>query len=235
MTRLNDQLANIAKVFAGQENKDSFMDLYHEQATALFNKATLLGYEPEFLELVYVPVAKDITGESHAEKFQNLIAKLHEVRVAKGYKGSEHFQWSPLWEDKAEVFGDFGIKEEEQFFVLPPGGGKGGLFFAGMPIDKQIAKAKEFFAAQANTDYLMPAAYVCAQILRASESENGTKCLLDLLTCTRFPQFSEDGFIEMADGRYVPYASVYYDGQFSLDGSDGDALSGSGLQVVVRE
>ena len=230
MTRISAQLENIARVFAG--STEDFVSKYQERAVALFSKAIELGDDPKSLELVYIP-AKNEYG------FYDLVNKFHQTRVARGYKGETHYQWGPLWKDKANVFGDYGLKDEAQLQVLPRGDGKDGLFFTDMAIAEQIEAAKELFAKNANTDYMSPVAYVCAQILRASESENGTKSLLDFgggdWTFTRFPQFSAMGFIETAGDRVVPCAGICGDGLFELGGSGGGACSCRGPRVAVGE
>jgi len=229
---VSETLAVLAKIWDKPGEEANFAEMYRSRALALLDNAIELGDDPKFLELIYIPAKNEYS-------FYDLVNKFHEVREAKGYKGNTHWQWDPLWKDKAGVFGDYGLKDEARLQVLPRGGGEDGLFFTDMAIAEQIAKAKEYFAANANTDYLSPAAYVCVQILRAEESENGTKGLLDYnngdWTFTRFPQFSEDGFIETADDRGVPDAGVFGGGQFALSGSYGDACSNSGLRVAVGE
>ena len=227
-----EQLRKIAGLFAKPGEESTFVDSFLERAIALFGKTIGLGYSPEELELVYVPSSSEYT-------FAGLIDKLHEVRVAKGYKGDTHYQWEPLWKDKADVFGDYGLKDKPQLFVMLRGDGKDNLFFTNTKVSEQIVKAKKLFADKPGTDYLTLAAYVSAQVVRADNSKDGTKGLIDFndgdWTFTRLPQFSEDGFIETSDGRNVPNVYVNGGGRFKLRGSYVDANSREGFRFAMGE
>jgi len=223
-----ERLTAIAAVYAKPNEAQAFVDTWMQRAVSVLNKAAVIGYETDKLELIYVPAVSEFD-------FEGLLKKLHEVRKGKGCEWEDEWRWKPLWDDKKEVFGNYGLKDEPQLFVLLRGEGKDGLFFTDTGIAEQITKANEFFAANQGTVYLSPAAYLCTQTVLASESEDGTVGLLDYndgdYTFTMFPQFSEDGFIEITarraseDGfietavrRDVPYMYVGDDGQFYLPG-----------------
>ena len=200
-----DLLGPIAKVFAATDAVDEFTYENLERVTKLLERVMNFGYTAESLELVYVP-------GSAAYTFESLLKRMHQIRKDKGCEWEDEWRWTPLWTDKAEVFGDYGIKEEAQFVVMLKGENQDGLFFTDTEVGEQIARARELFAKNEGTDWLSPAAYISANIVRVASD----KPMLDIPTFTRFPQFSEDGFIETADGRWVPYACVYGVGQFEL-------------------
>ncbi|MCL2049948.1 MAG: hypothetical protein FWG87_14595 [Defluviitaleaceae bacterium] len=227
----SERLNRIANVFAPNET-EAFVNTWIPTATHVLKKAIALGYNTEQLMLVYVPAASEYT-------FEGLLEKLHETRKAKGCEWGNEWRYELLWNDKTEVFGGYGLKDEPQLFVLLRGEGKGGLFFTDTKIDEQIAKAKEFFDKNKGADYLSPAAYISAQIILASESGGDTLGLLDYndgdYTFTMFPQFSDDGFIETTDGRFVPDMYVSDAGRLKLGRSDDHASSYGGLRLAVGE
>ncbi|GHU54868.1 hypothetical protein AGMMS49975_15860 [Clostridia bacterium] len=216
-----------------------------ERGRALLDKVISLGHKGDNLELIHIPAAKDINGVTSTEKFNTLLTKLHTTRQEHGYEGGEHWRWSPLWDDKAEIFGDYGIKNEPQWLVLVHSDEVEGLWFTDKAIEEQIVESKQLMADKPRLNYLTPAAYVCAQIQRASnaraksEDEYDSTELLDFnkgdFTFTRFPQYSEDGFIQTADGRHVPRVCVYDDGRLEFVGSNGLACWRGGVRFAVVE
>jgi len=227
---VSELLNQIATVFAKPNEVEAFINTWTLRAASLLNKTVALGYSEGIL--VYVPAASEYT-------FESLLGKLHETRKEKGCEWDNEWRWASFWSDKNEVFGDYGLKDEPQLFVLLRGEGKDGLFFTNTYIFEQIAKAKEFFTEKEGTTYLSPAAYISAQIILAPESEDGTAGLLDYndgdYTFTMFPQFSDDGFIETTGGRCVPNMLVYDVGRLRMGGSYGCVFSHEGLRFVVKE
>jgi|GEM_PF-1698198 len=229
--KVSERLNRIANVFAPDET-EAFVNTWIPTATYVLKKAIALGYDTKQLMLVYVPAVSEYT-------FEGLLGKLHETRKGKGYKWGNEWRWKLLWNDKNEVFGDYGLKDEPQLFVLLRSEGKDGLFFTNMRTKRQISKANKFLAANEGMDYLSPTAYLSAQIILASESKDGTAGLLDYndgdWTFTMFPQFSADGFVETAVGHCVPcmFVSVLANGQLGLGRSDGDTGLRGGLRFAV--
>jgi len=233
LVSVSDQLSTIARVFA--KDGEDFTSMYQKRAIALFDKAMKFGFDAGFLELVYVPAAKDYG-------FETLLGKLHEVRVASGYKGSGHWKWEPLWGNKADVHGGYGLENEVQLFTLLQGDSINGLFCTNMDSHEQVKKSKELFNRNEGTTWLSPAAYICTQIIRAYERKNLLDCIEtdsfshDGYTETRFLWYGDEGgFIEMAGGQGVPVACVDHGGQISLDSSSGIADPCGGPRFVVGE
>ncbi|MCL2049094.1 MAG: hypothetical protein FWG87_10245 [Defluviitaleaceae bacterium] len=231
VSEVSERLNRIANIFAPDET-EAFVNTWIPTATYVLKKAIALGYDTEQLMLVYVPAVSEYT-------FEGLLEKLHQTRKKKGCEWDNEWRWGSLWSETKEVFGDYGLGDEAQLFVMLRGEGKDGLFFTSTYIFEQIAKAKEFFTEKEGTTYLSPVAYISAQIVLASESEDGTKGLLDYndgeYTFTMFPQFSDDGFIETTDGRFVSDMYVSDVGRLKLGRSDDHASSYGGLSLAVGE
>ncbi|GHU59755.1 hypothetical protein AGMMS49975_27680 [Clostridia bacterium] len=236
MANLKNELPAVINIWANEA--------IDEDGRALLDKAISHGFREDKLELVYIPASKDIEGETSTEKFNTLLQKLHTTRQEHGYKGEEHWQWGPLWDDKAEIFGDYGIKDEPQWLVLVHSDEVDGLWFTKKTIAEQIELGKKLMAEKPKLNYLTPVAYVCAQIQRVAnnpktEEDYDNTELLDYnkgdLTFNRFPQYSSDGFIDTAVGRRVPSVSVNDDGQLKLDRSIGWPRWCGGVRFAIGE